>query len=147
MQEGSAVEKAAQPLPPQHTRYSRGQATSGDMSSISPLTTELDVCADMLEVNHPSNYTLSAHVRVAQNLWPTTPGEAIWHAHVRQRRGISFSLWPRLTAGFESDTCDFLSDLISGSNICPLASEETVSALANQVTPDASKSAMATFAA
>ena len=65
----------------------------------------------------------------------------MWHAHVRQRRGMSFRLWPRLTTGFESDTCDFLSELISGSSICPLASEETVSAVANQVTPDASKSA------
>ena len=95
----------------------------------------------MVEVEHPANYTLSAHVWVAQNLWPTTPGEAIWHAHVRQRRGMAFSLWPRLTTGFESDTCDFLSELISGSNMCPLASEESVSAVANQVTPDASKSA------
>ena len=68
MQEGSAVKKAAQALPPQHTRYSRGQPTSGDVSSVSPLTTELDVCADMVEVKHPSNYTHSALVRVAQNL-------------------------------------------------------------------------------
>ena len=135
MQDGLAVKEAAQALPPQHIRCSTGQPTLGHASCVSSLTAALDVCADMMEVEHSAKYTLSAHVWVAQNLWPTTPGEAVWHAQVRQRRGMAFSLWPRLTTGFESDTCDFLSELTSSSNICPLPFEENVSAVANEVTP------------
>ena len=134
MQDGLAVEEAAQALPPRHIRCSPGQPTLGHASSVSSLTPALDACADMMEVHHSAKYTLCAHVWVAQNLWPTTPGEAVWHAQVRQRLGMAYpGLSPRLTTDSESDTCHFLSELTSSSNIGPVPVPEDLAAVAQEV--------------
>ncbi len=90
----------------------------------------------MMAMEQNATYTLCAGVGLGQNLWPTTPGEAVWHAKVRQRLSMGhLSLWPRITTGSQFDTCDFLSELTSSSNICPLSVEDHLAAVAQEVTP------------
>ena len=104
---------------------------------LSELTSSSNICPLPVEENLAA--VAQEVTPVPQNLSPTTPGEAIWHAHVRHRRGRPFSLWPQVTTGVHSHACDSLSEFIPGSSVCPLPCEGTVSTVATDVTPEISQ--------
>ena len=129
-----AVKEAAPALSLHLVACSTTQPTKGHATSVSSLPATFEDCADMRAMEQNATHRLCAHVGLGQSLWPTTPGEAVWHAQVRQRLSIGHhSSAPLITTDSQFDTFDFLSKLTSTSKISALSVENHLAVVALEV--------------